>query len=170
MKTRTKLFIFTLILTMVLSLSLVLGLHTFAAPTTTTTQATTEATTNDIANFYDWLKSLDMSAIRGYAAGVIAYLSANILVIIALVIKLALGRGREVKDNKYYQELTAKMDEEHKKQMQRLADEFTKELESIEQAVTDELKRQNTEKRLEAKESVEKMKGALDKIGLDLDK
>ena len=159
-----KLFILISIFTFVLALSLTLGFNVFAAEETT--QATQPATDK----FIDWVKNLDMSAIKGYAAGLIAYLSANLLVILGLAIKLVLGKAQQIKNEQFYKELEAKMSEEHKKQMQELADGFTKELESINQTIVDELKRQNSEKRINAKESVEQMRKHLDDINIELDK
>ena len=111
-----------------------------------------------------------MDAIKGLGAGIIAYLSTNLLVIVGLVIKLVLDRSKQVKDSKYYQELYAKLDEEHKKQLQDLTDKFTKQVESINTAVVEEIKRQNNEERVATKESIAKMKGALDSINIELDK
>jgi len=160
-----KLFILVSIFTLVLTVSLTLGFSVFAAEeeTTQTAQPATE-------KFIDWVKNLDMSAIKGYAAGLIAYLSANLLVILGLAIKLVLGKAQQIKNEQFYKELEAKMSEEHKKQMQELADGFTKELESINQTIVDELKRQNSEKRINAKESVEQMRKHLDDINIELDK
>lgn len=160
-----KLFILVSIFTLVLTLSLTLGFSVFAAE-----EETAQATQPATDKFIDWVKNLDMSAIKGYAAGLIAYLSANLLVILGLAIKLVLGKAQQIKNEKFYQELEAKMSEEHKKQMQDLADDFTKELESINQTIVDELKRQNSEKRINAKESVEQMRKHLDDINIELDK
>ena len=160
-----KLFTLISIFTLVLTVSLTLGFSVFAAE-----EETAQATQPATDKFIDWVKNLDMSAIKGYAAGLIAYLSANLLVILGLAIKLILGKAQQIKNEKFYQELEAKMSEEHKKQMQELADGFTKELESISNAVTDELKRQNSEKRINAKESVEQMRKHLDDINIELDK
>ena len=160
-----KLFTLISIFTLVLTVSLTLGFSVFAAE-----EETAQATQPATDKFIDWVKNLDMSAIKGYAAGLIAYLSANLLVILGLAIKLVLGKAQQIKNEKFYQELEAKMSEEHKKQMQDLADGFTKELESISNAVTDELKRQNSEKRINAKESVEQMRKHLDDINIELDK
>ncbi len=160
-----KLFILVSIFTFVLTLSLTLGFSVFAAE-----EETAQATQPATEKFIDWVKNLDMSAIKGYAAGIIAYLSANLLVILGLAIKLVLGKTQQIKNEKFYQELEAKMSEEHKKQMQELTDGFTKELESINQAIVDELKRQNSEKRINAKESVEQMRKHLDDINIELDK
>ena len=160
-----KLFILVSIFTLVLTLSLTLGFSVFAAE-----EETAQATQPATDKFIDWVKNLDMSAIKGYAAGLIAYLSANLLVILGLVIKIVLSKTQQIKNEKFYQDLMASMDVEHKKQMQELADGFTKELENISTAVTDELKRQNSEKRINAKESVEQMKKHLDDINIELDK
>ena len=132
-----KLFILVSIFTFVLTMSLTLGFNVFAAE-----EETAQATQPATEKFIDWVKNLDMSAIKGYAAGLIAYLSANLLVILGLAIKLVLGKAQQVKNEQFYKELEAKMSEEHKKQMQELADGFTKELESINQTIVDELKRQ----------------------------
>ena len=160
-----KLFILVSIFTFVLTMSLTLGFNVFAAE-----EETAQATQPATEKFIDWVKNLDMSAIKGYAAGLIAYLSANLLVILGLAIKLVLGKAQQVKNEQFYKELEAKMSEEHKKQMQELADGFTKELESINQTIVDELKRQNSEKRINAKESVEQMRKHLDDINIELDK
>lgn len=160
-----KLFILVSIFTLVLTVSLTLGFSVFAAE-----EETAQAAQPATEKFIDWVKNLDMSAIKGYAAGLIAYLSANLLVILGLAIKIILGKTQQIKNEKFYQELEAKMSEEHKKQMQELADGFTKELESINQTIVDELKRQNSEKRINAKESVEQMRKHLDDINIELDK
>lgn len=165
-----KLFILISIFTLVLTLSLTLGFSVFAAEETTQTPEATQEVAKTTEKFIDWVKNLDMSAIKGYAAGLIAYLSANLLVILGLAIKLVLGKTQQIKNEKFYQELEAKMSEEHKKQMQELTDGFTKELESINQTIVDELKRQNSEKRINAKESVEQMRKHLDDINIELDK
>ena len=157
-----KIFILVSIFTLVLTVSLTLGFNVFAAEEETTQPATDK--------FIDWVKNLDMSAIKGYAAGLIAYLSANLLVILGLAIKLVLGKTQQIKNEEFYKKLEAEMSEEHKKQMQKLTDDFTKELESINQAIVDELKRQNSEKRINAKESVEQMRKHLDDINIELDK
>lgn len=160
-----KLFILISIFTLVLTVSLTLGFNVFAAE-----EETAQATQPATDKFIDWVKNLDMSAIKGYAAGLIAYLSANLLVILGLAIKLVLGKTQQIKNEQFYKELEAKMSEEHKKQMQELTEGFTKELESINQAIVDELKRQNSEKRINAKESVEQMRKHLDDINIELDK
>lgn len=160
-----KLFILVSIFTLVLTVSLTLGFNVFADG-----EETAQATQPATDKFIDWVKNLDMSAIKGYAAGLIAYLSANLLVILGLAIKLVLGKAQQIKNEQFYKELEAKMSEEHKKQMQELADGFTKELESINQTIVDELKRQNSEKRINAKESVEQMRKHLDDINIELDK
>lgn len=159
-----KLFILVSIFTLVLTLSLTLGFQAFAAEETAqTTQPATE-------KFIDWVKNLDMSAIRGYAAGLIAYLSGNLLLILGLVIKIVLNKTKEIKTQEFYQNLIAKMDAEHQKKMEEQEARIENKLESISQAVTDELKRQNSEKRINAKESVEQMRKHLDDINIELDK
>ena len=160
-----KIFTFISIFTFVLAVSLTLGFNVFAAEeeTAQAAQAATE-------KFIDWVKNLDMSAIRGYAAGLLAYLSANLLLILGLVIKIVLSKTQQIKNEKFYQDLMAKMDAEHKKQMEEQAASFENKLESISNAITDELKRQNSEKRINAKESVEQMRKHLDDINIELDK
>ena len=154
-------------MTFVTALTLVLvGSNVFAAETETNAEAVADAT----GKFIDWLKCLDMDAIKGLGAGIIAYLSANFLVIVGLVIKIVLDGSKKAKESKFYQELTAKMDETHKKQLQDLTDKFTKQVESINTAVVEEIKRQNNEERVATKESIAKMKGALDSINIELDK
>ena len=160
-----KLFIVFCIFNVMLSLALLIGFNSVLADGEEVTKATGTA-----EKFIDWVKQLDMSAIRGYAVGIISYLSANFLLILGLAIKLILGKSQQLKTEAFYQELMAKMDAEHKKQMEELTDKFTKELENISNAVTDELKRQNSEKRINAKESVEQMKKHLDDINIELDK
>ena len=163
-----KLFILVSIFTLVLTVSLTLGFSVFAAEEETA-EATQEVT-KTTEKFIDWVKNLDMSAIKGYAAGIIAYLSGNLLLILGLAIKLVLGKTQQIKNEKFYQDLMAKMDAEHKKQMEEQAASFENKLESISNAITDELKRQNSEKRINAKESVEQMRKHLDDINIELDK
>lgn len=160
-----KLFILVSIFTLVLTVSLTLGFSVFAAE-----EETTQATQLATDKFIDWVKNLDMSAIRGYAAGIIAYLSGNLLLILGLVIKIVLNKTKEIKTQEFYQNLIAKMDAEHQKKMEEQEARIENKLESISQAVTDELKRQNSEKRINAKESVEQMRKHLDDINIELDK
>ena len=163
-----KLFILVSIFTLVLTVSLTLGFSVFAAEEETA-EATQEAA-KTTEKFIDWVKNLDMSAIRGYATGLIAYLSANLLLILGLVIKIVLSKTQQIKNEKFYQDLMAKMDAEHQKKMEEQAASFENKLESISNAITDELKRQNSEKRINAKESVEQMRKHLDDINIELDK
>lgn len=148
-----------------LSLALLIGFNSVLADGEEVKEATGTA-----EKFIDWVKQLDMSAIRGYAVGIISYLSANFLLILGLAIKLVLGKTKQIKDQEFYQNLIAKMDAEHKKQMEEQAARFEAKLETISNAVTDEIKRQNSEKRINAKESVDQMRKHLDEINIELDK
>ena len=80
-----------------------------------------------------------------------------------------MAKSQQLKEQKFYQELAAKMDENHKKQMNEMVDKFNAELEDLNKQIKEEIKRQNSEKRELAKNNVQKMKEKLDEIKLDLE-
>lgn len=172
-----KVLIFTMIFSFVF-LGLFLCVNVFAEeePTTvveatevitTSTVATTEQGT--IESFVDWVKQLNMADVKGWAVGLVSYLFANLGVFLFLAIKLIMAKSQQLKEQKFYQELTAKMDENHKKQMNEMVDKFNAELEDLNKQIKEEIKRQNSEKRELAKNNVQKMKEKLDEIKLDLE-
>lgn len=157
-----KLFITLFVFTLVFGITLI-SLNTFAA-----TEETAQATTT-VEKAIDWLKTVSLADLKGWAIGLISYLGFNTSMFVLLAIKLILAKTKEVKQEKFYQELTAKMDEEHKKQMSKLVDSFNKKLAESDQAMKDYIKSQNSEKRQQIKSDVDRVKQALGEIDVKLD-
>lgn len=157
-----KLFITLFIFTLVFGITLI-SLNTFAA-----TEETAQATTT-VEKLVDWLKSVNMADFKAWIIGLCSYLGLSLGTFLFIGIKLIMAKTQSVKQEKFYQELTAKMDEEHKKQMSELVDSFNKKLAESDQAMKDYIKSQNSEKRQQIKSDVDRVKQALGEIDVTLD-
>ena len=157
-----KLFITLFVFTLVFGITLI-SLNTFAA-----TEETAQATST-VEKLVDWLKSVNMADFKAWIIGLCSYLGVSLGTFLFIGIKLIMAKTQSVKQEKFYQELTAKMDEEHKKQMSELVDSFNKKLAESDQAMKDYIKSQNSEKRQQIKSDVDRVKQALGEIDVTLD-
>lgn len=178
LKTLIALSIFALVITLSLVFTTTFAAElpeaTETAITTTTTQATTpEATaqaTSSVEKLVDWLKSVNMADFKGWIVGLMSYFGVNLGVFIFVAIKLLMFKSEQFKQEKFYKELIAKMDETHKKEMEELVDGFNKELADVNKNVLDCIKKQNSERRQIAKDNVDKVREALGEINVALEK
>ena len=157
-----KLFITLFVFTLVFGITLI-SLNTFAA-----TEETAEATST-VEKLVDWLKTVNMADFKAWIIGLCSYFGLSLGTFLFIGIKLVMAKSQSVKQEKFYQELTAKMDEEHKKQMNELVDSFNKKLAESDQAMKDYIKSQNSEKRQQIKSDVDRVKQALGEIDVTLD-
>lgn len=161
MKKSTKLFIMLGVFTLVFGIT-IFGLTAHA-------EGETEQAVGTVEKAIDWIKNLSMADFKGMMIGAISYLSANLLVFVALAIKLIANKTEQVKQSKYHQELMEKLDEEHKKQMLQLEEKVTAELQEVNKSVIDVIKSQNSEKRKQAQDNVEAMKQKIDEIKVEIE-
>lgn len=133
-------------------------------------EETTKESTSVITSALEWLNQIDAAAVKGWLGGLIAYLGANILVILALVIKIIMNKSKEYKQTQFYQELITKMDTEHQKKVEDLMQEFIDKLDGVQASVNDTIATLDEKKKEEAKTNIEVLKKNLDDIKVDLEK
>ena len=129
-----------------------------------------EEVKEDVKSALAWFKSLDAESVKGWLVAIASYLSANALVLLALVIKLVLSKTKEYKQDKFYQELKAKMDAEHQKEMEDLMEELNQKLVDVQASVNNTIASLDEKKKEEAKTNIELLKKNLDEIKVDLEK
>lgn len=142
----------------------------FAAEEVAATEETTEEATGVIVSALDWFKQIDAEAVKGWLGGLIAYLGANILVILALVIKIIMSKSKEYKQSQFYQELITKMDADHQKKVEELIESFNTKLDGVQASLNDTIVNLDEKKKEEAKTNIEVLKKNLDDIKVDLEK
>ena len=126
--------------------------------------------TSVITSALEWLNQIDAEAVKGWLGGLIAYLGANILVILALVIKVIMNKSKEYKQTQFYQELITKMDADHQKKVEELIESFNDKLDDVQASVNETIVNLDEKKKEEAKTNIEVLKKNLDDIKVDLEK
>jgi len=181
LKTLIALSIFALVITLSLVFTTTFAAElpeatetTITTATTTATQTTTpEATaqaTSTVEKLVDWLKSVNMADFKGWIVGLMSYFGVNLGVFIFVAIKLLMFKSEQFKQEKFYKELIAKMDEKHQKEMKERDERYYKALDEVNKNVLDCIKKQNSERRQIAKDNVDKVREALGEINVALEK
>lgn len=128
-------------------------------------ETTTEATNTLI----EWIKNLSMDDIRAWLIAICSKLGIDTMLIVSTVIYVVRTKAKEARDSKFYKDLMAKMDEEYRKHIEDLMNQMDQKLESVNENVVGTIKKQNAEKREEAKATVDQAKAALSEIKISLD-
>ena len=151
-------FIFTLIFTLVLTNGFV-----YAAEETQETSGT-------ITSVVDWIKSLSIDEVKGWLTALFVKLGIDAGTLIVLAIALIKARLTKVKQDKFYLELQAKLDEEHKRQLSEAYERFNTRLEAVQNLLINEVKNLDEKKKAEAESNIETLKNNLENIKVELEK
>lgn len=133
-----------------------------------TQEATAESGT--ITSVVDWIKSLSIDEVKGWLAALFVKLGIDAGTLIVLAIALIKARLTKVKQDKFYLELQAKLDEEHKRQLREAYDRFNTRLEELHNLLINEVKNLDEKKRAEAESNIETLKNNLENIKVELEK
>lgn len=129
-----------------------------------------EEVKQDIKNALDWFKSLDAESVKGWLVAIASYLGANVLVLLALVVKLILGKTKEYKQTEFWNQVVAKMDKEHQDKVEALVKEFNEKMETLQDELKQEMAKLDDEKKKVAQNNIALLKENLNTIKEDLDK
>lgn len=135
-----------------------------------TEQPTEEEVKQDIKNALDWFKSLDAESVKGWLVAIASYLGANILVLLALAVKLILGKTKEYKQTEFWNQVVAKMDKEHQDKVEKLIEEFNAKMEALQDDLKQEMAKLDDEKKKVAQNNIAVLKENLNTIKEDLEK
>lgn len=135
-----------------------------------TTEQEQEEIKQEVKNALDWFKSLDAEAVKGWLIGLASYLGANVLVLLALVIKLILSKTKEYKQTELWNQVVAKMDAEHQEKVENLIKEFNTKMETLQNELKEEINKLDDEKKQVAKNNIAILKDNLNDIKEDLEK
>lgn len=120
--------------------------------------------------FVKWIKSLDTDTVKGWIITLMAKLGIDTAVLFAMLIYFVKSKVKDAKTSKFYNDLIAKMDADHQKELEKVTNEFVEKLEALQDQVTNEIRKANSDERKQAKDNVDKMKAALNEITVELDK
>lgn len=129
-----------------------------------------QAESNAITSAVDWIKSLSIDEIKGWLTALFVKLGIDAGTLIVLAIALVKARVTNVKQDKFYLELQAKLDEEHKRQLSEAYDQFNTRLEELHNILINEVKNLDEKKRAEAESNIETLKNNLENIKVELEK
>lgn len=129
-----------------------------------------EEVKQDIKNALDWFKSLDAESVKGWLIGLASYLGANVLVLLALVIKLVLSKTKEYKQTEFWNQVVAKMDQEHQEKVEKLVEEFNAKMVELQGDLKQEIAKLDDEKKKVAANNIAVLKDNLNEIKVDLEK
>ena len=129
-----------------------------------------EEVKQDIKNALDWFKSLDAESVKGWLIAIASYLGANVLVLLALVIKLVLSKTKEYKQTEFWNQVVAKMDKEHQEKVEKLVEEFNAKMETLQDELKQEMTKLDDEKKKVAANNIAVLKDNLQTIKEDLEK
>ena len=129
-----------------------------------------EELNEEIKTAFDWFKSLDAEAVKGWLVGLASYLGANILVVLALAIKLILGKTKEYKQTELWNQVIAKMDAEHQEKVENLIKDFNEKMENLQNELKEEMAKLDDEKKKVAQNNIAILKDNLNDIKVDLEK
>ena len=118
---------------------------------------------------FNWLQSLNMDDIRSWVAAIFVKLGIDTTLIISCVIYIVRAKIKEAKQTAFYNELLSKLDEKNAKKVEEIAQSFDAKLEKLNNDFSNILKKQNAEKREEAKATVDQARAALSDIKITLD-
>lgn len=124
----------------------------------------------DAANtLFNYIKTLNMDDIRAWVVGLFVKLGIDTTLIISCIIYIVRAKVKEAKQSAFYNELITKLDANNAKKIEEIAQSFDAKLEQLNNNFASTLKKQNVEKREEAKATVEKARAALSDIKMNLD-
>ena len=130
----------------------------------------TQETSGTITSVVDWIKSLSLDEVKGWLTALFVKLGIDAGTLIVLAIALIKSRLAKVKQDKFYLELQAKLDEEHKRQLSEAYDQFNTRLEEVQNLLINEVKNLDEKKRAEAESNIETLKTNLENIKVELEK
>lgn len=142
----------------------------FAAEETTVAATEAGEAVKKVQTAIDWIKSLSIDDLKGWLAGIIAYLSANLLVIIFLVIKLVLNSVKKYQESEEHNKVIEKMNAEQKKQEAECLNAVTKKLDELALKVEQSIVASDEKKKTEAAANIEVLKKSLDEIKVEIEK
>ena len=133
-------------------------------------EETDKAVAEDVKSAFAWLKSLDAESVKGWLIAIASYLGANVLVLLALVIKLILSKTKEYKQTEFWNQVVAKMDQEHQEKVEKLIEEFNIKMVELQGDLKQEIAKLDDEKKEVARNNIAILKNNLDDIKVDLEK
>lgn len=134
------------------------------------TEQEQEEIKQEVKNALDWFKSLDAEAVKGWLIGLVAYLGANILVLLFFIVKLILSKTKEYKQTELWNQVVAKMDAEHQEKVENLIKEFNTKMETLQNELKEEINKLDDEKKQVAANNIAILKDNLNDIKVDLEK
>ena len=140
----------------------------FAAEEEVVEEATTEATTK-VQSAIDFLRSMSVDDLKGWMAGAIAYLSANIITFAGIGIAFIRAKVKNYQTDEKYKEIIAKMDADHQAKVEDLIQSFNKKLDEAQSSINETIASLDEKKKTEAKANMEELKKSLSEIKVVLD-
>ena len=129
-----------------------------------------EEVKEDVKSALAWFKSLDAESVKGWLIAIASYLGANVLVLLALVIKLVLSKTKEYKQTEFWNQVVAKMDQEHQEKVEKLVEEFNAKMVELQGDLKQEIAKLDDEKKKVAANNIAVLKDNLQTIKEDLEK
>ena len=129
-----------------------------------------EEVVEDVKSALAWFKSLDAESVKGWLIAIASYLGANVLVLLALVIKLVLSKTKEYKQTEFWNQVVAKMDQEHQEKVEKLVEEFNAKMVELQDELKQEMAKLDDEKKKVAANNIAVLKDNLNTIKEDLEK
>ncbi len=133
-------------------------------------QPTEEEVVEKVNSALAWLKQIDAESVKGWLIAIASYLGANILVLLALVIKLVLSKTKEYKQTEFWNQVVAKMDQEHQEKVEKLVEEFNTKMVELQDDLKQEMAKLDDEKKKVAANNIALLKDNLQDIKEDLEK
>lgn len=157
------------IVSTIVGLVLVFGLNNLIYAAEETAEETQEAQ-NTFQSAIDCIKSWSVDDLKGLIIGAFSFLGVNSAIFLSMAIALIKIRLTKVQQDKFYLELQAKLDEEHKRQLSEAYDQFNTRLEEVQNLLINEVKNLDEKKKAEAESNIETLKANLDNIKVELEK
>ena len=136
-------------------------------------EAEETANTGDVVEatntLFNWFKTINMDDIRAWFTGLLIKFGVDTTLIISALIYIVRSKVKEAKQTAFYKELIAKLDAENAAKIEEIMNNFDSKLEALNNNFIATIKKQNAEKREEAKANVDQAKAALDEIKIKLD-
>ena len=137
---------------------------------TTEQEEEQEEVVEDVKSALAWFKSLDAESVKGWLIAIASYLGANVFVLLALVIKLILAKTKEYKQTEFWNQVVAKMDQEHQEKVEKLVEEFNAKMVELQDELKQEMAKLDDEKKKVAANNIAVLKDNLNDIKEDLEK
>ena len=129
-----------------------------------------EQVKQEVKNAFEWFKSLDAEAVKGWLIGLVVKSGVDALVLLFFVVKLILSKTKEYKQTELWNQVIAKMDAEHQEKVENLIKDFNSQLEDLQNTLKEEINKLDDEKKQVAKNNIAILKDNLNDIKVDLEK